>query len=41
MRPANLPEFALLVGSDHRLADNEPLKVILAACERVSGRAEE
>jgi hypothetical protein len=34
-----LPESALLqVGNDHRLADSEPLKAMLEACERVAGK---
>ena len=35
MRVSGLPESALIVvGSDHRLADPEPLRAMLEACER-------
>jgi hypothetical protein len=35
---SGLPESALVVvGTDHRLADPEPLKAMLEACERVAG----
>jgi hypothetical protein len=35
IRNSGLPDSALIVvGSDHRLADLEPLKAMLAACER-------
>ena len=35
VRASGLPESALIVvGNDHRLADPEPLKAMLAACER-------
>jgi hypothetical protein len=35
LRASGLPELALLVvGTDHRLADPEPLKAMLVACER-------
>jgi len=35
VRASGLPESALVVvGTDHRLADPEPLKAILEACER-------
>ena len=34
-----LLESALIeVGDDHRLADDEPLKATLRACERLEGR---
>lgn len=36
---SRLPESELVeVGSDHRLADPEPLAAMLAACERAAGR---
>ena len=35
VRNSGLPATALIeVGSDHRLADQEPLAAMLAACER-------
>jgi hypothetical protein len=35
VRASGLPDTALIVvGSDHRLADAEPLRVMLDACER-------
>jgi hypothetical protein len=35
VRTNGLPESALvLVGNDHRLADPEPLKAMLEACQR-------
>lgn len=35
LRASGLPESALVVvGNDHRLADPEPLRALLAACER-------
>ena len=38
VRASGLPESALVVvGSDHRLADPEPLKAMLGACERAKG----
>jgi alpha-beta hydrolase superfamily lysophospholipase len=38
LRNSGLPDSALiLVGSDHRLADPEPLRAMLEACERVTG----
>jgi alpha-beta hydrolase superfamily lysophospholipase len=37
VRASGLPESALIVvGNDHRLADPEPLKAMLEACERVA-----
>ena len=37
-RNSGLPESALIeVGTDHRLADPEPLAMMLRACERLSG----
>ncbi|MCB9873301.1 MAG: hypothetical protein H6821_03905 [Planctomycetaceae bacterium] len=37
---SGLPTGALVeVGQDHRLADEEPLKSMLAACERVQSEA--
>lgn len=40
VRVSGLPESALiLVGTDHRLADPEPLRSMLEACERSSGKA--
>src|SRR5205809_4660065 len=37
VRNSGLPATALVeVGSDHRLADSEPLAALLAACERLS-----
>ncbi len=34
---SNLPDEALIeVGSDHRLADPEPLQAMLEACERLT-----
>lgn len=33
------PETLVEVGNDHRLADPEPLKVMLEACERLAGRS--
>lgn len=30
------PETLIEVGDDHRLADEEPLKAMLAACERIN-----
>jgi len=37
---SGLPKGALVeVGQDHRLADEEPLKSMLAACERVQSKA--
>ena len=39
VRASGLPESALVVvGGDHRLADPEPLQVMLEACERQAGR---
>jgi alpha-beta hydrolase superfamily lysophospholipase len=39
-RNSGLPDAALLViGNDHRLADPEPLRAMLAACERAGGRS--
>ena len=36
IRHSGLPESALLeIGNDHRLAESEPLKAMLEACERV------
>lgn len=32
------PESLIEVGSDHRLADPEPLKAMLEACERLGGK---
>jgi hypothetical protein len=38
VRASGLPESALIVvGTDHRLADPEPLKAMLEACERAAG----
>jgi len=35
VKNSGLPESALIeIGTDHRLADDEPLKVMLAACEQ-------
>ena len=34
------PESLIEVGNDHRLADREPLKAMLEACERLGGRDE-
>jgi hypothetical protein len=37
VRISGLPASALIeVGNDHRLADSEPLEMMLAACERVT-----
>jgi hypothetical protein len=37
VKNSGLPESALIeVGTDHRLADPEPLKVMLEACEKVT-----
>lgn len=36
VRISRLPTSALEVGSDHRLADPEPLMAMLNACEKVS-----
>ena len=37
VRTSGLPASALIeVGSDRRLADSEPLEMMLAACERVT-----
>lgn len=39
VRASGLPESALaVVGNDHRLADPEPLKAMLEACERVASK---
>lgn len=39
IRVSGLPTSALIeVGSDHRLADPEPLAAMLAACERLGAR---
>ncbi len=39
VRASGLPESALIVvGTDHRLADPEPLKAMLEACERAVNR---
>jgi alpha-beta hydrolase superfamily lysophospholipase len=39
VRSSGLPESALVVGgTDHRLADPEPLQAMLEACERARGR---
>jgi hypothetical protein len=36
---SGLPREQLIeIGSDHRLADPEPLAAMLAACERLAGR---
>jgi hypothetical protein len=41
VRVSGLPESALiLVGNDHRLADPEPLRAMLEACERAVLRGE-
>jgi len=38
VRASGLPASALMeVGNDHRLADPEPLEMLLRACERVAG----
>jgi alpha-beta hydrolase superfamily lysophospholipase len=38
VRASGLPQSALVVvGTDHRLADPEPLRAMLEACERVAG----
>jgi hypothetical protein len=38
IRNSGLPESALIeAGTDHRLADPEPLAMMLRACERLSG----
>ena len=38
VRASGLPESALIVvGTDHRLADPEPLKSMLEACQRATG----
>ena len=38
VRASGLPESALVVvGTDHRLADPEPLEAMLEACERAAG----
>ena len=38
VRVSGLPEAALIVvGSDHRLADPDPLRAMLEACERSAG----
>lgn len=40
-RNSGLPTSALIVvGNDHRLADPEPLKAMLEACERAAARKE-
>ena len=37
IKNSNLPPSALIdVGEDHRLADTEPLEMMLRACERLS-----
>jgi alpha-beta hydrolase superfamily lysophospholipase len=42
LRASGLPESALVVvGTDHRLADPEPLKAMLEACEASSARRQE
>ncbi len=39
VRNSGLPESALIeTGNDHRLADPEPLRAMLEACERLGGR---
>lgn len=39
LRNSGLPESALIVvGTDHRLADPEPLRAMLEAVERAGGR---
>ncbi len=39
LRTSGLPESALMVvGTDHRMADPEPLKAMLEACEEASNR---
>jgi hypothetical protein len=39
LRASGLPEWALIVvGTDHRLADSEPLKAMLEGCERANLR---
>jgi alpha-beta hydrolase superfamily lysophospholipase len=39
VRASGLPESALVIaGDDHRLADPEPLRAMLEACERVARR---
>ena len=38
IKNSSLPESALIeAGTDHRLADPEPLEMMLRACERLSG----
>jgi dipeptidyl aminopeptidase/acylaminoacyl peptidase len=38
IRNSSLPESTLIeIGTDHRLADPEPLEMMLRACERLSG----
>jgi hypothetical protein len=38
IRSSSLPDSALVeVGTDHRLADPEPLEMMLRACERLGG----
>jgi hypothetical protein len=42
VRSSGLPESSLVVvGTDHRLADPEPLQVILEACEASEARRRE
>ena len=42
VRASGLPEAALVVtGSDHRLADPEPLRAMLETCERATGSRQE
>ena len=39
LRLSGLPATALIeVGADHRLADPEPLRAMLEACERLASR---
>ena len=41
VRVSGLPESALIVvGTDHRLADPEPLRAMLEACERSTGKVD-
>jgi alpha-beta hydrolase superfamily lysophospholipase len=41
LQVSGLPESALIVvGDDHRLADPEPLRAMLEACERAASRVE-
>ena len=41
VRASGLPDTALIVvGKDHRLADPEPLKAMLGACEAATSRRE-